>query len=262
MKEFHYIEFLLKVEQISREVIRRCFPTSWHEDHITYTLADEMASQLKSVRVLGLDRTFNMIWDARKLRGSAEQSLGDLAVVVRLRTWAGEELEGVGLVEAKKREAHKASFEALRKGQLQRILRNAPSSQLLLYDYSEIGDFRDNLLGSQIWHSHDSWEGHHRHVAVIPSSHCVTLPTSVVEATGIRTTALYKFSIPFSVQLCARYLRGFDLEHRTSAVSKVERFINQNGGPRTLLLVGVSTDDAEPRLPEWVNYDLYGPIRQ
>jgi hypothetical protein len=141
VNELHYIEFLVKVEQISRQVIRRCFPTSWHEDHITYTLADELASQLQSSRVMGLDRPFNLVWDARKLRGSAENALGDLAIVVRLRTWAGDELEGIGLVEAKKREIDKATFDAMSPRQLQRILRNAPSSQLLLYDYSEIGDF-------------------------------------------------------------------------------------------------------------------------
>jgi hypothetical protein len=84
----------------------------------------------------------------------------------------------------------------------------------------------------------------------------------VAKATGSRTTALYKFSVPFSVQLCARYLRGFDLEHRASALSKVDRFINKTGGPRALLLVGVSTGDAEPQLPQWVSDKLYGPITE
>ncbi|HLA09565.1 MAG TPA: hypothetical protein VJ023_03045 [Pyrinomonadaceae bacterium] len=83
-EEFHYLQFLARVEGIFRDVIRRCYPTSWDENHITYTIADELATKLPSVRVIGFDRPFNVKWDARKLTGDPEQAFGDLAIVVLL----------------------------------------------------------------------------------------------------------------------------------------------------------------------------------
>ncbi len=81
----------------------------------------------------------------------------------------------------------------------------------------------------------------------------MVVPASMVLATGLKTTGLYKYSISFSLRLCTRYLRGFDLEFRDSALSRVQQFINQTGGPRYLPLVGVSTGHAEPVLPAWVS---------
>lgn len=261
VKEIHYLQFLATVEEIFRDVIRRCYPTSWDEDHITYSITDELATKLPSVRVIGFDRPFNIRWDARKLRGGAEQALGDLAVVVRMTSWSGEQINGVGLLEAKRRYVDQATFSAFGKQQLRRIVRNAPSSRLLLYDYSQIADFEDNLHVPYVWPSDDPLRWPYHPYSVTPYSHSVTVPSALVLATGLNSTALYKYSIPFSVQLCSRYLRGFDLEFKDDAVSKVERFINRTGGPRTLLLVGVSTTDAEPVLPDWVSDNLYGPIR-
>ncbi len=93
----------------------------------------------------------------------------------------------------------------------------------------------------------------------LPGDHLDDLTLALT--TGLNSTALYKYSIPLSVQLCSRYLRGFDLEFKDDSISKVERFINRTGGFRTLLLVGVSTAEAEPILPDWVSDSLYGPIR-
>jgi len=260
VEELHYLQFVARVEEIFRDVIRRSFPTSWAEDYITYSITDELARQLPSLRVTGFDRPFNVTWDARKLRGPAEHTLGDLGIVVHLRSWSGEEIGGVGILEAKRRDVEKATFGAVKKRQLQILVRNAPTSRLLLYDYSQIADFEDNLSVPYGWEPPHSWEWRYRHYATTSYSHCVAVPSSIALVTGLKSTALYKYSIPFSVQLCSRYLRGFDLEHRDTAVSKVNRFINQTGGPRTLLLVGVSTGEAEPTLPQWISNDFYGPI--
>jgi hypothetical protein len=266
MTEMHYFEFLSTVEEILREVIRRCYPASWAEDHITYGLTDELARKLTSTQIRGLDRPFKTVWDARKLRGSSEQTLGDLAVVVRLRSWSGEEINGVGLLEAKRRDDHKAAFGSIRKRQLKTILLNAPSARLLLYDYSQITEFGDNLASSGVWHTlpDEPWLPAYRGVypAVTPYSHSVTVPIGVALSTSDVTTGLYKYSLPFSVQLCGRYLRGLDLEYRDPAISKVEKFVNRSGGPRYLLLVGVSTGDGEAVLPDWLNENIYGPLQQ
>lgn len=261
MEEFHYLQFLARVEGIFRDVIRHLYPTSWEENHITYTITDELAAKLPSLRVTGFDRPFKIRWDARKLTGNPEQALGDLAVIVRIKSWSGEEINGAGLLEAKRRSVDDAKFSAFRKSQLRKIVRNAPSSRLLLYDYSQIADFEDNLHVPYVRSSDDPLRWPYRPYSITPYSHSVTVPSALALATDLNSTALYKYSIPFSIQLCARYLRGFDLEFKDNSISKIESFINRTGGPRTLLLVGVSTSEAEPTLPDWVSDNLYGPIR-
>ena len=264
MGAMHYVEFLLRVEHICSSIIRRCYPTSWNEDHITYSLTDELA-QLQYVEVLGLDRPFKITWDARKLRGAPEQQFGDIGIVVRLKSWSGEEINGVGLLEAKRRDANSANFGAMRKRQLKTILRHTPSSRLLLYDYSQITGFGDNLVPPEIWQGayQRPWLPIYQGPlpAIAPCSHCLTVPTGIALSTGIYTTGLYKYGVPFSVQLCGRYLRGLDIEYRESTVSKVSQFINRSGGPRHLLLAGVSTGDGDPTPPDWISDKYYEPLR-
>lgn len=97
MTQLHYLEFIPRVEQLVRDVVRQCYPTSWDENHISYGIADTLA-KMSPVKVSGLERPFKVIWDVRKLRGDAEQKLGDLAVIVRLTStlpqWFSEDLYG------------------------------------------------------------------------------------------------------------------------------------------------------------------------
>jgi hypothetical protein len=186
----HFLTFLSKVEGILRNVVRRCYPTSWDENHITYSITDDLARELRSVDVDGLNRPFKTKWAARKLRGHVEHNFGDLAVIVRLKSWSGEEVNGVGLIEAKRRDRKKGTFGAIRRRQIEKVQRHAPSSRVLLYDYDKITEFTDNLALTYVsdmphpslpliyWAEHSDFR---------PYSYCVAAPTSMVLATGLST---------------------------------------------------------------------------
>jgi len=92
----------------------------------------------------GLDRPFKIIWDFRKLRLPEETDYGDIGILVNLTTWSNETLEGVGLLEAKRRDLTKGSFSSAKTSQLKRIVSKAPSAQLLLYDYENVSSCMDN----------------------------------------------------------------------------------------------------------------------
>jgi hypothetical protein len=85
------------------------------------------------------------------------------------------------------------------------------------------------------------------------------VPASVALQQGRYTTDLHKFGVPLSYQLIGRYFRGFDLEVKKDTVEAVKGNATRHGGSRELLLVGVSTGDAEPQLPR-VNDNRYTQI--
>ncbi|MGC4404597.1 hypothetical protein [Methyloversatilis sp. MC4-4] len=249
-----YAEFFHYLENSIRNSIRTCHPYSWDENHISFTITQDLFAHHKVMSLEGLDRPFKILWDVRKLRLPEEATNGDIGVIVRLTTWASETLEGVGLLEAKKRDIGKNTFSATKASQLKRILSNAPSAHLMLYDYDNISSCMDNWA--------IQFEDHYyrrRYGVVQPFTHCVCLPAEIALQQGKFTTELHKFGVPLSYQLVGRYFRGFDLELDPTKVRAVKNNALRHGGPRTLLLVGVSTGASEPILPE-VDSNIYGRI--
>ncbi|MEI7994186.1 MAG: hypothetical protein WCH01_04715, partial [Methylococcaceae bacterium] len=89
-----------------------------------------------------------------------------------------------------------------------------------------------------------------RYGEVLPFTHCISVPARTAVQRGIYTTDLHKFGVPLSYQIVGRYFRGFDLEMNPKILDGVKGNIARHGGPRTLILVGVSTGAGEPELPE------------
>lgn len=247
-----YNDFQVRLERTISEVIRTCHPATWDENHITYSLVDHLFKRHKVENIEGFDRPFKIIWDFRKLRRPEETDFGDIAVLVRLTTWASETIEGVGLLEAKRRDLGRSSFSAAKKSQLKHILGKAPSAQLLLYDYENVTSCMDNCLSLA--------ERHYYSYRTYPSglfTHCVSVPIGVALQCGKYNTDLHKFGVPLSYQLCARYFHGFDLETNTQTLAAVKGNVANHGGARVIVLVGISTGNDDPALPE-VNDDRYG----
>ena len=173
-----------------------------------------------------------------------------------MSSWAGETIEGVGLLEAKRRDIGKNSFSAANLNQLKHIALKAPSARLMLYDYDNVSSCMDN------WSS--QFEDHHyrrKYHGIQPYTHCVCVPIEIATSRAKFTTDLHKFGVPPSYQLLGRYLRGFDLELNPSTVATAKGNALKYGGARTLILVGVSTGTAEPILPE-LNNNLYALIEE
>ncbi|GBG15713.1 uncharacterized protein NMK_3324 [Novimethylophilus kurashikiensis] len=249
-----YAEFFHELEISIRDSIRTCYPYSWDENHISFTLTENLFARHRAVSLEGLDRPFKILWDVRKLRLPEEVTYGDIGVIVRLTTWAGETLEGVGLLEAKKRDIGKNTFSATKSSQLKRIISNVPSARLMLYDYDNVSSCMDN------WSV--QFEDHYyrrRYGIIQPFTHCVCLPAGIAVQQGKFSTELHKFGVPLSYQLVGRYFRGFDLELDPAKVQAVKNNALRHGGPRIIYLIGVSTGTSEPILPE-VNSNLYVKI--
>lgn len=246
-----FADYFYRVEKSINDAIRSCYPASWNEDHITFTVTDNLFMKNQDVSLEGLNRPFKIKWDVRKLRRPEETKYGDVGVLVRLTTWADETIEGVGLLEAKRRDTGKTTFSSAKVQQLKRILSSAPAARLMLYDYEDVTACMDNRPGQfEYCFYKEKLENNQ------PFTHCICVPANIALQTGKFTTQLHKFGVPFSYQLIGRYFRGFDLEMDKKIVEAVKKNAIRHGGPRTLLLVGISTGAKKPILPE-VDRDLY-----
>jgi hypothetical protein len=249
--------FITHVENVIQNAVRGAFPREWEENHITYSLLKDLVTECRLVEVHGFRRPFRIAWDGYKFNGADEERFGDVGVLVIFDSWEGEHLEGVGLLEAKRRYENKSEFTAIKQKQLKRIFRYAPHAQVLLYDYAATSEFMDNSPDTVIY---DDWR--ERHVAFVEESHAICVPMNTVIQLQGNTTSLYKFGIPLSVQLCSRYLRGFDLDFSKAALDAAKGYSSRFGPPAALLVAHVSTTEEtqEQRGEIGLNLDRLLPI--
>jgi hypothetical protein len=243
------------IEEIVRSEVVGNYPQQWDENHITYSILRKLQA-LKLVEINGLRETFYARWSAFKLSGKAETDLGDIAIVVRINYPDGVQLEGAAFLEAKKRKQNKLTFDELKTSQLRRIVGNAPRSMVLLYDYEDITKFPHNKFMRYGWEES-------RGLAYTKTTNAVAVATNTVIARAEKDTSLYRFSIPFSRQLCRRYLLGLDLEYEKDLVEAAKGFATRKfGSPTYMMVITVSPDEQVGDLSGLVNSAAYAPIDQ
>lgn len=251
-------DLLLTIEGCLDSCIRENYPNDWYEDQISRDICKGLRKRLGSISdVAGhspwTERKIN--WAVFKQSGHKETKWGDIAVLVDIAFKGGTHLEGVGFLEAKKRNLKKASFDEIRERQLKTISHHAPLAQMLFYDYepSTIG-VRQTIS--------PHWETPYSRVEdvfTMHSSRVVCAPISTVLAGSIRTRDQLYVSVPLSYQLVYRYLRGFDLHHRKEILEIIKGHVADTSLPAFLLKVSIRYDGAIPDGPS-INRAIWQPI--
>lgn len=242
-----YDEFAHKIEQIASDTVADCHPVDWDEDFITRTLLNNFRQDLRSTTVHhGRHKKSNIKWRAFKLTGKPERKFGDIAIIVRIRHRDGRELEGVGFLEAKKRDNDSFQFRSIKKKQFQMISRHAPHAFVLLYDYTEItGLNRCDLpfASSRYWNRY--WED-------IPFTQAVVVPMGLALESALKDIRIYRYCMPLSYQLPFRYFQGYDLEFDKKALSIAKGYeLQKFGGPSYLLMVSIGVNVEEGGFPKF-----------
>ena len=245
-------EFLLELEMILQEHVKNNYPIDWDEDFITRSILKGIRNRLGSVVVKDLKERMRIEWLPYKLMGRPENKFGDIAILVNIRYQDGDQIEGVAFLEAKKRDINKTRFGAIRIGQLKRIIRNAPSSMVLLYDYDDITQFANFKPKSSV-------RGLFEWLELKPCTSSVVVPTSIVAHKKKKDTTLYKFSLPFSYQIVFRYFQGFDLEFRETPIKIAKGYASEKGLPTYLVVVSITYGRAEPQVVDF-NRNRFGEV--
>ncbi|WP_034764867.1 hypothetical protein [Chrysiogenes arsenatis] len=233
-------EFTGRLENVIRDSISGVSGHEWDEDFITRNLLRDLRNELSGSRFIGRDRKSSINWQIYKLKGTFENNFGDVALIVNINYQDGTSINGAAFLEAKKRDWRKITFGAMKLPQAKKILKNAPRSQYLLYDYEEITGF----LNGSLYLEELSYYYHHRggNVPFAPVTRAVCVPLNLAVATTSKDTLLYRHSVPFSQMLSNRYFQGLDLEFDDTSKKVATGFLKKFGLPKFI----VKIDIAEP----------------
>lgn len=259
--ELHLFELTGKLENVIRRSISGLSAHEWNEDFITFNLFKEIRNELFGLRIVDRDRDEKrkINWEVYKLKGTHESKFGDVALVINIDYRDGTSINGVAFLEAKKRDWRKTTFGAMKLPQAKRILKNAPRSQYLLYDYEEITNFLNSNLYLEELRSYHFRRG--SKIPSIPVTRAVCVPLNLAVARSSRDTSLYRYGTPLSEMLSDRYFQGLDLEFDETSKKVATGYLEKFGLPKIVMkidIVELSTDGGEKYLQ--INEEKYEQI--
>lgn len=117
-------------------------------------------------------------------------------------------------------------------------------SNVLLYDYEATNGYIKHLPDHVIHNYHEYINYGNR------ATQSLVVQPAVVLASGARGTDLYKYSVPFVQNLISRNLQFLDLEIDEDVVSKITQNFEEIGGPKYVMMIGVSQGVSDPVLPD------------
>lgn len=119
------------------KIIKECIDVDWNEDYLTYEVIKAIRYILSEYSIPSIKSDANKAkfdLEAYKLTGNAEQTHGDIAVVItRLFPNSTHSISGVGFYEAKASLRY-GEFPAFSVQQLRRLVTHTPKLSYLLYD--------------------------------------------------------------------------------------------------------------------------------
>ncbi|WP_368485842.1 hypothetical protein ABZP26_17845 [Pseudoalteromonas sp. SD03] len=248
-----------QIENTIRNSISGLTGHEWDEDFITLNLLSDLRQDLNGIKLVGKDKKSKVDWQTYKLKGTFENNFGDIALVVNITYKDRTDLHGAAFLEAKKRDWRKTSFGAMKIPQARKILKNAPRSQYLLYDYEDITNFLSgNLYQDELRHYHYR-RGYNTPLSAVTRAVCV--PLNLALATGYKDTLLYRHGTPLSLQLSNRYFNGLDLEFDETSKKVATGFLDKFGLPKFVIKIDIIENGAEPKENDLrINQSNYGQM--
>jgi hypothetical protein len=220
------------VNNIVNKTIVEGYDHGHNEDGITIEILKNFRKKFEQAEITDLAIPTKLLCGAYKYtkKYKLEQRFGDIAVLVKIHYKDKSTLEGIGFLEAKKREEATGRFGAFKIKQIKRIYNNAPNSFVLTYDYKPANNqskdidltLRDNSKAFLL--NRDS-------IVAIPLgsplvTSAVVIPNNIILREKKLKVSLYRNAIPFCYQLCYRFLLGFDLNFTESTVKPAKNFID------------------------------------
>jgi hypothetical protein len=245
-------QWLAEIDFAITKEIAGCFPRDWDEDFITRSWLRTITQRFQEVSIADVDLPFTVSWDAYKATGAVETRYGDVGVIVNFHFRVADKsatATGVGFLEAKRLDAKSETYAYIKWDQLRHESANIAAHRVLLYDFENMEDAGLNLQSY----------GFCRHLETAPygSVYAAVAVTQHVLAAQTKARAISSLGVPLGYQLCARYLRGLDLDYKLDPAHVLE---NIPGATRYLLVANVSSSDTLGK-PSGTPIPLgYGPL--
>jgi hypothetical protein len=269
----HPVSLCHDMEKTIAAAILRTYPADWVEDAITYEVLQSLRRAFSFANLSQMKKRRTIRWAPYKLRGTAERTFGDIAVLIRFNDSDGVELEGVAFLEAKRRYPKSGAYDELRPTQVNRILQHAPHARVLLYDYEYVNDFTLYQLAVGYYARHRELVPGTGGLSImiveevhpfsgIYATHALAVPVTTVQALASTGRGIARFGVPFAQQLLLRYLNGQDLEFGANELAIAKGWVQGVGAPRYVLVIEVTGSSDGPHWEPGVNRELYSPFER
>lgn len=241
-----------ELETLVYSNVKENFPNNWNHRHITRSLFSSLKNLFENKTIHTPGDTIKTAWKLYAQKEDPEEHFGETALMVNVSYHDGHQVKGVVFYDSAEKDNGKNTFSNLHKNNYRRLLSVSPHSQLLLFDYDSITGMAfpstaESIIGNQP-HSWNSW---------IPYTHAVTVPANLALSLDVKTTGLYKVSLPLSYQICYRYLFGLDLDYSTAAMETAEGIKTVKGNSRFLICLAVAHGGSEPDINFEFNKSMY-----
>jgi hypothetical protein len=231
----------VEMESLVYANVKENFPGNWDGDFITRSLLSSIKRLFNGKIIQTPGNTIKSYWSLHQLKDKNDATLGDIAFIVQVSYHDGQISKGAAFHATAIKDPGKNTFSGLNKNHYRKPLSFAPHSQILLFDYDTITGMAfpstaESVIGNNP-HSWNNW---------LPFTHAVTVPANLALSLDIKTTGLYKVSLPLSYLICYRYLYGLDLDHSTAALETASGIRTDRGNPKYLVLITLSHGGAVP----------------
>jgi DNA-dependent RNA polymerase auxiliary subunit epsilon len=203
-------------------IISQCPDVDWNEDHLSYQIVCAIRSVLCNYIIPNIENSSNIEKfdvEAYKLTGKAEQSHGDIAIVVsRLFHKGARPISGVGFYEAKASSLEKwsADYPAYSVQQLRRLVSHTPKLSYLLYDKE--AQFSD----SQEWPIFQESEDN---VFKREKFHSRIVDANFLKQVRSLSNAAYLTSQSFGYHFVHKVLSGRELDYSRPPIETIRRWL-------------------------------------
>jgi len=232
---------VFELENRLSDIISDSFPSSWDSDNINREIVSSLCELFNDKKIHAPGNSIKSRWKPYISIGKPEKEFGSIAILFNITYHDGHETEGITFYQSHTKDPDKNTFSSLRKDNLKRMNSNSPHSQLLLYDYDSITGMAfatspEYVVGNSP-HSWGNW---------LPGTHAATAPSDLSLSLGLKTTGLYKITLPFAYQLCYRNFFGLDLDHQKSVLDIGRGLKTDKGNPAYLITVSLAHGNSEP----------------
>lgn len=211
-----------KIQQAADGIINKCLDVDWNEDYLSLQLINIIRFILGSCVIENGQsnipvQKFNV--EAYKLTGQAEQSHGDIAVVIT-RSIAGEQLvSGVGFYEAKASGAIGDNYPSFSIQQMRRLVSSTPKLTYLLYN--------KNLqkLNNEEWANWDDSLGLDRGLRNFTYAHTNTVDANFLKQCRDLKLASRIMGQSFGYHFVYRIMSGRDLDYSRPPLDAIRRWL-------------------------------------
>jgi hypothetical protein len=231
------------------------YPDYWEEDIVSLTLIKGLAGIFGAGTVQVPGNTIRTGLKAYLMRGDQSIRLADLGLLVSIRYHDGQTIEGIAALRTAAKDRDKNTFSSLKKDQMKKMNSAFPHSQVLLYDYDHITGMAFPASAEAVLGSYPlSWNDW------VPYTHGAVISTALTSRLGLKSTGLYKTSLPLAYQLCFRYLYGLDMDYLPLHTDIARGLKPDRGAFKHLICLSVSHGSSDlPDIPG-VSADIYSPL--